>query len=361
MKRRFLICLSVLIPLVFTVFLLSCEKNYITQVPEEHVPEYHMTFCYVTDGIHEPKYIITINTKTHQVIDSIELTATPYRDMAYIDGGNKAVITNYDHLYIEDALTHDTLAITDAIGIDIKISSDEHYIVSDESKYILSLPDFAIIDSTDTLRHIGIDGTNKILYAYSYPDSQIYSINFSATPYETTIVDATNMRGEPIKLHYYGYLSPDNETLLLSYICQGGYGLVEYDADSLYVRNEIECLGLKNAVWTSDGNICYGTNFDYNVVKYNIITKIYTIIIDQTDIYTGVYKVNVAEELYPIDIQITPDDKHLYVQIAGRTLFANGHTLVYDLEAKEFIYRYEYSKSLDAWNFMSLNPKDWSN
>ena len=358
MKRRFLICLSALIPLVFTVFLLSCEKNYITQAPEEHIPEYHITFCYVSDGMLDPKYIITINTKTHQVIDSIELTATPYRDMAYIDGGNKAVITNYDNLYIEDALTHDTLAITDAIGIDIKISSDEQYLVSSESKYILTLPDLTIIDSTDNLRSIGIDGTNKILYAHNYITNKIYSIDFSATPYDTTVADVTNMMNEPINLYYGSYLSPDNKALLFNYICLGGYGLLEYSTDSLKVINEIECLGLMNPVWTSDGNICYGTNFQYNVVKYNIATKIYTIVIDRTTIYSGFYWSGIGEGFYPTRLQITPDNKYLYIQTAPQN-YANGYTLVFDLETREFIYGYEYSKY--GWNFMSLNPKDWSN
>ncbi len=358
MRKPSLIWLAGLILLLFAVFLLSCEKNYITEAPDEHVPEYHMTFCYVTEDIHYgSKYILTINTKTHDIIDSIELIGEPYRDMAYIDGGNKAIITNYDHLYIEDVLTHDTLAITDDLGLEIKISSDDQYIVGDLSKYVLSLPDLIIIDSTEGLDYIGIDGTNRILYAYSYPDSQIYSIDFSTTHHETTIVDATNMRGDRIKLHYYSYLSPDNETLLLSYVCHGGYGLIEYDADSLYVRNEIECLGLRNVVWTSDGNICYGTNFNRDVVKYNIATKIYTIVIDVSTINSMIYWTEIEEGLFPARLQITSDDKYLYIQTA-HAISENGYTLVYDIKAKEFIYRYEYSKY--GWNFMSLNPKDWS-
>jgi len=359
MKKPVFAFAAILILSLVCVFFFSCEKNYITQAPVDHIPEYHMTFCYVTEGILEPRYILTINTKTHEIIDSIELQGEPYRDVAYIDGGNKAVITNFVDIFVEDVLTHDTLAIADDIGVDFEVSSDEQYIVSRWSKYILSLPGLAIIDSTENLRHIGIDGINEILYAYHYPTNQIYSIDFSVTPNETTMADFTDFSGGPIELYYYGYLSPDNETLLLSYICQGGYGLVEYDADSLYVRNEIACLGLRDPVWTSDGSICYGINYDYNVVKYNITTKIYTIIIDKNDIYSSNYWSYTGERFSPDYLQITPDDKYIYIQTTPE-VYANGYTLVYDLSAKEFIYRYEYSKSQEGWNLISLNPKDWS-
>lgn len=359
MKKPVFAFAVILILSLVCVFFFSCEKNYITQAPKEHIPEYHMTFCYVTEGMYEPKYILTINTKTHQVIDSIELQGEPYRTMAYIDGGNKAVITDFVDLFVEDVLTHDTLAITHHIGEIFKISSDEQYIFSYPSKYILSLPDLQIIDSTENLRHIGIDGTNKILYAYHYPDSQIYSIDFSVIPNETTMVDFANMRGEPIDTYYDSYLSPDNETLLLNYSCLGGYGLIEYDADSLYVRNQVDCLGLRDPVWTSDASICYGINFDRDIVKYNITTKIYTIIIDVSTISSTIYWTEFEQGLYPTQLQITPDDKYLYIQTALE-VSANGYTLVYDIEAKEFVYRYEYSKYADGWNFMSLNPKDWS-
>ncbi len=104
MKKPLLIWLAILVLLVFAIFLLSCEKNYITQAPEEHVPEYHMTYNCVMPTYGGPSYVITINTNTHEVIDSVNYENLPLRDLCFIDGGNKILIAGYPNTFIEDAV-----------------------------------------------------------------------------------------------------------------------------------------------------------------------------------------------------------------------------------------------------------------
>jgi len=368
MKRRFLICLSVLIPLVFTVFLLSCEKNYITQVPEEHIPEYHMTYNCVFQSETGPGYILTINTVTHEVIDSVEYSDRNYNNLAYFDGGNKALITDYHSLYVEDVLTHDTLAYTDRDFCGFRISSNELYCATIITKiFLLSLPDLGIIDSVDNsnLLPIGIDGDRRILYAYYYDSSLVYAINFSVSPSETTVVDFYDWQPNPNR-KISAFLSPDNKTLLVnSEEAYGSYILVELSTDSLSYVSEIPGQKLYSPVWTNDSKICYGVN-DGNVIKYNTQTKIYSTVIDKNNIFTPDYHWDLGEGFYATYLQLTPNDKHLYIQLppncGGPCAGFGGHTLVYDLILQEFVYRYDYSDYPIVCNgIMRLNPKDWSN
>ena len=367
MKRRSLICLSVLIPLVFTVFLLSCEKNYITQAPEEHIPEYHMTYCYVSHGDYEPIYVITINTKTHEVVDSVGYSELPYRNLAFFDGGYKALITDYHSLYVEDVITHDTLTHSNREFGGFRISSNELYCATIETKiFLLSLPDLDIIDSVDNtnLLPIGIDGNNKILYAYYFDSSLVYVIDFSESPSETTVVDIVYWRPNANR-KISAFLSPDNTTLLIN--SQEAYNsniLFEYGTDSLSYVGEIPGQKLYSPVWTNDSKICYGIN-DGNVIQYNTQTKIYSTVIDKNNIFTPDYNWELGDGFYATKLQLTPDNKHLYIQLppncGGPCAGFGGHTLVYDIIMQKFVYRYDYSDYLhNGSGIMKINPKDWS-
>ena len=73
-----------------------------------------------------------------------------------------------------------------------------------------------------------------------------------------------------------------------------------------------------------------------------------------------------GDGFYATKLQLTPDNKHLYIQLppncGGPCLGFGGHTLVYDLNLQEFVYRYDYSDYLVNGNgIMRLNPKDCSN
>ena len=368
MKRRSLICLSMLIPLVFTVFLLSCEKNYITQVPEEHIPEYHMTYSYVRHSETGPNYVITINTNTHKVIDSVAYSDWDYNNLAYFDGGNKALITDYHSLFVEDVLTHDTLAYSDRDFGGLCISSNEQYCATIITKiFLLSLPNLEIIDSVDNsnLLPIGIDDDKNILYAFYYDSSLVYAIDFSESPSETTVVDIVYWRPNPNR-KVSAFLSPDNKTLLVnSEEAYDSNTLFEYATDSLSIVAEIPGQKLYSPVWTNDSKTCYGIN-DGNVIKYNTQTQIYSTVINKNNIITPDYNWELGDGFYATKLQLTPDNKHLYIQLppncGGPCLGFGGHTLVYDLNLQEFVYRYDYSDYLVNGNgIMRLNPKDWSN
>jgi len=354
--------------IILGVFLLSCEKNYITQAPEEHVPEYHMTYCYVSNGDYEPKYIITINTNTREVIDSITYNEMQFRDIQFLDGGNKAFLTGYPDTFIEDVITRDTVSLIDEYYYSLLISSNERFCAVTKSKiYLLSLPDLILIDSVnnDYLIPIGIDDSRMIFYTYYFDTSLIYAIDFSVSPSETTIVDIVDWRPNPNR-KISALLSPDNKTLLINSEEEfRSFILFEYSTDSLSYVTEIPGKKLYSPVWTKDCKICYGTN-DGSVVKYNTQTKIYSTIIDKNNISTPDYHWDSGEGFYASYLQLTPNDKHLYIQLppncGGPCIGVGGQTLVYDLNTKEFIYRYDYSEySAIGWGLMRINPKDWSN
>ena len=371
MKRQSLICLSVLIPLVFTVFLLSCEKNYITQAPDEHIPEYHMTYNCVMPIYGGPGYVITINTNTHEVIDSINYENLPLRDLCFIDGGNKILIAGYPNTFIEDVVSHDTVTLINRYFYNLYPSSNGRYCAATEDMiYILSLPDLNVVDSVDngeggSLVPIGIDDEKKILYAYLQNSSLVYKIDFSVNPSETTIVDIASWRPNPNR-KIIGSLSPDNRTLLLnSEEAYESYTLFEYSTESMSFVDEIPGQRLIAPTWTSDGQICYGS-YGGSVVKYNIQTKIFSTVIDRRSTFSPDVNYYLGDGFYALDIHLTPDDKWLYIQLppycGGPCIGFGGHTLVYDIEKGDIVYRYDYSEYSEIkYGLMRINPKDWSN
>ena len=367
MKKPSLIWLTGIIPLLFAVFFLSCEKNYITQVPEEHIPEYHMTFSFVRHDESDSNYVLTINARTHEVIDSIGYLEEPFRDIQFIDDGNKALITGNQSVYIADVLSHDTLVFLDRnIGYmgSLIISSNQKYLTHLGTGFgIYLLSDLSFVDSVhnSSLLPIGIDDIKDILYAFKRDTSLIYLIDFSVTPSDTTIVDILNWRSNPDRT-VSGFLSPDNSTILInSKEGPDEYHFLEYDTDSLKCRQEIQNQYLFRPIWTTDKISCFGIS-DGNVVKYNTQTHIYSIIINKNNVYSPDYWVD-AYEFKAMYVELTADDRYLHIQTpprcGGPCVRINGHTLVYDLQTKEFVYRYEWSES--GGNLMRINPKDWSN
>ena len=360
-----LLCFAIII---LGVFLLSCEKNYITQAPEEHIPEYHMTYCYVRHTEAGPNYVITINTKTREVIDSVAYEDEPFRELRYFDQGNKAVIVGHDITYVIDVLTHDTLATINAenvvLGSNITISSDEQYLINRMNRYILTLPDLNIIDSTTgAYIAIGIDGGEKHLFAYEYYTNKVYAIDFSVTPTETLMVEVAHWLSGQIIIKS-GFISPDNQRLYLN--CQNEVDeplFVEYKTDSLQYVNFIEGLLVEYPAWSRDGRNCYGT-YDGNVVKFDLQSRIITKIINKENIYSSDYWLD-EENFYAGYAELTSDDKLLYIQLpprcGGPCIGIGGQTLVYDLLKNEIVHRFDYSDYLfNGCGLMRLNPKDWS-
>jgi len=354
--------------LIPALFLTTCEEKCNCVYPEEHIPEYHMTFNFVsTPDDNDTVYVITINTKTHEVIDSVASTdIPPFTDMVFIEGGDKALIAGQENLYIEDVVTHDTLAISPISASRLILSNDEEYVTYVSGGIeIISLPDLNIIDNFEDITAIGIDGENHIAYGFKYATNFLYRIEYSEIPAVTTEIEIYNGSHRAPYLRFC-YLSSNNETLLLFGMDETGYeSLMEFDADSLYFRSEIAQRGIILPVWTSDDNICFGT-FDGNVVKYNTATNVYSTIIDKESIIIPDVAMGsdyfYGHGFYASYVRLTADNKHLYIQLSPRCEGPcggyNGSTLVYDLNTREIIHRYDYTKY--GWNVMVVNPKDWS-
>jgi len=353
---------SIIFLIFIGIFVLSCDEK--CTCPEEHIPEYHMTFCYVTTGEYPDnsiKYVVTYNTSTFDPIDSTGYyNEEPYRDICYFGDGKKALITNLENLYIEDVVSHDTLATAEFIGTGLHISSDEKYLTAYLSNKILSIPDLQIVDSLQDLWVIGINGTEESVFALEYAGSRCYSIKFTGSPVESTYIDIGDLVNDEV-IPSYGHLTPDNKSLLIDYLgARGGFSLLILDAANLNRVDLIEGHWLNGPCWTSDGTICYGTDHG-SVVKYNTQTNIYTVVIDKNEIISSDYWME-GTGFYASYVEITPDDKYLYIQLppqCGEPCFGfNGSTLVYDIDSKDIIYRYKYSD--EGLNIMRINPNDWS-
>ncbi|RKX20461.1 MAG: hypothetical protein DRP51_05680, partial [Candidatus Zixiibacteriota bacterium] len=269
--------------------------------------------------------------------------------------------------FIEDVITRDTVSLINEYFYRLLISSDEKFcIVYKPNIYIMSLPDLNFIDSVDngSLLAIGLDDENKILYAFKRDTSLIYSIDFSATPSDTTIIDVLYWHSNPNR-KVSAFLSPDNKTLLInSQEDYDTYDLLQYNIDSMSYDALIPGQKMGSLVWTNDCRICYGIN-DGNVVKYDTQTKIYSTLIDKENIFTPDYHWDIGEGFYAMDLQITPDNMFLYIQQApncgGPCLGIGGHTLVYDISKREIVYRHDYSEYLNiGTGLMRINPKDWN-
>ena len=327
------------------ILFISCDEDCICNPPKEHVPDYRLVFSYVYHSGTYYNYII--NTKTHQVIDSIAYDHAPFNDMQFFDGGTRAVVSDFYGLYVEDFLTHDTIALDlESAGYSFSVSSDDRYVILQWDARIYALPGLNLVYEGGGGKWCVVDGPAQRAFI-SAAQNILHVVDFASTPPETTTVEMFNFGGLPIDVAYMS-LSPDDQSLLVVGVNGPWVSTIIYDADSLYKKSEVKDASMAYVVWAPDNVTCYGT-LSGKVVKFNIQTQLFEVVLD-----TGLI---IQDYRYANHVQITPDGEFLYIQgYIDHVL--NGPTLVYDLIHDGIVYRYDYPGG--GANMLRLNPKDWS-
>ena len=188
MKKPSLICFAVLILLLFAVIILSCEKNYITQAPEEHVGDYDLLYIHAGGGWDDPIHSLKYSTKTGEVIDTVK---TPYaiNDLQFTNDGTRAVLsimgqkTGIQSIISINYPSMDTIGIHEGIGgRKIYFSPDEQAVLTcwGSTVAILSFPDLTpiFVDTVDNYEGGFLTASDSAFYLVSGVDS-IFVIDYT--------------------------------------------------------------------------------------------------------------------------------------------------------------------------------------
>ncbi len=188
MRKPSLICLTAVILLLFAIILLSCEKNYITQAPVEHVGDYDLLYIHAGGGWDDPLHSLKYSTKTGEVIDTIK---TPYviADLQFTKDGTKAVISIWEQKTGAPSVLAVNYPLMDTIGILEGIAGEKIYLSPDEQAVlacwgptiaILSFPDLTPIFVDTIANYEGgfLTSNDSAFYLVSGVDS-IFVIDYT--------------------------------------------------------------------------------------------------------------------------------------------------------------------------------------
>ncbi len=185
MIKAVILCFAILI---LTVILLSCEKNYITQAPEEHVGDYDLLYIHAGGGWDDPLHSLKYSTKTGEVIDTIK---TPYviADLQFTKDGTKAVMSIWEQKTGAPSVLAVNYPLMDTIGILEGIAGEKIYFSPDEQEVItcwgptiaiLSFPDLSPIFVDTVANYEGgfLTSNDSAFYLVSGVDS-IFVIDYT--------------------------------------------------------------------------------------------------------------------------------------------------------------------------------------
>ncbi len=366
MKKPLLIWLAILVLLVFTVFLLSCEKNYITQAPEEHVGDYHLFLYSITGGAaYDSIWALEYSTKTGEIIDTIK---TPFWliDLIYSTDGTSSALRIYDEngsntVLAINNITGDTLASNfQNIGGRLFLSPDEQTLMlaNGGNFALLAFPNLDSIYIEEINAHWGgfmTDG-QKAFYMVSGIDS-LFFIDFS----DAENIIKTSMPINSVGLPAYPITSvvdSQNDRLIL--ICEYGDDrafIRVYDSNDFTVLKRLDLPKKYNvapAIRPGTNEIFlahqYQLSDDQNYVDvYNTEINVLSSFISSEDIRT-------VAQFKPYHIEFTPDGNMMYINLV--TGFNFRAVLGINPNNKSVI-QYLQPEYSDA-NIIRINPIDYS-
>ncbi|MCX6832305.1 MAG: hypothetical protein NT028_09265 [candidate division Zixibacteria bacterium] len=201
-------------------------------------PYYKLLYSYVQP----PVSVLTFNTRTGEVLDSVWYPGEPYRDLAFSHDGEYTYATGRVTRIIRES-TGDTIASDwEHRGYEVVLSPDEQYLVVEASQemWIFRLPSLSVVYHKPITYFWGrFHPTKQLLYfIYGIPgfgiDTLLYVLDLSVTPPVERSVALSDSLGEHVPAGWME-VSGDGRWLLMIY-----YGwLYLVDTDSLKVRKVI--------------------------------------------------------------------------------------------------------------------------
>jgi hypothetical protein len=262
-NRKF--AFAVLAHLLWILASCSDKPNEPVDQPE---PYYKLVYSYVA-----PEFsILTLNSETGEVLDSVWYPEIPYWDMVFSRDGQRAYYSGRDGIWIEDAATGDTIAMNpEGQGGGLELSPDEDYLVSVGSRrfVLYSVPGLTTIyEDSATSVLTAFHPWRDILYftkgdgSIIYDSDTLYVLDYAASP---PSVDAVALKDSLDQLVPLGpmVVSGDGRWLLnFSY-----NWLFLTELDSLKVRHVYKSLHFSDANYKGislhpDGNGAFLTYAD---------------------------------------------------------------------------------------------------
>jgi WD40 repeat protein len=279
-------------------------------------PYYKLLYSYVQP----PVSVLTFNTRTGEILDSVWYPGEPYRDLAFSHDGEYTYATDRVTRIIKES-TGDTIASDwEHRGYELVLSPDEQYLVVKASQeiWVLRLPSLSVVYHKPITYFWGrFHPTKQLLYInYGIPgygvDTLLYVLDLSVTPPVERSVALFDSLGERVPAAPME-ISGDGRWLLMIYY----NWLFLVDTDSLKVRKVMKSLHFAEADYTDftlhpDGKRAFLSYYDPwdnpNVGGLDIFdfsTQTLTNYIDHTTVP------GLSRPFRPVFCRFTPDGKEL--------------------------------------------------
>jgi len=366
MKKPSLIWLTAISLLLFAVFLLSCEKNYITQAPEEHAGDYDLLYIHAGGEYNGPLNTLIYSTKSGELIDTIK-TQYFIEDLRFAKDGLKAVIGSWEPSTLNPSVlavnypNMDTIAIRDGVicrRMEFSPNEQSVFCCDGTMVSILSYPDLSniyidtvenfdggFLTSVDSAFYL-VSGIDSI-FVIDYSDRQnvtvstatIGSISGGGTVPVSCAVDYINERIIIVSNYndeksYIHVLNSNDLSMIQFLVVDRLYN------GSLAIRPESDKIYLKLS-----GN--YG-DFEHNYIDvYNVYSNTQSKFINFGDItFIGVH--------LPYKMEFTPDGKTLYV-LMGSNQYSPFNVLGFDPDTGD-IMQFLAPESSAGGQIIRINP-----
>jgi hypothetical protein len=209
-------------------------------------PYYKLIYSYVQP----PVSVLTFNTRTGEVLDSVWYPQMPFGDVAFSKDGARAYYSGLRATWIIDLATGDTLAIDRQKAGALVLSPDEQYLAvkAAQEMWVFRLPSLSVVYHKAITYFWGrFHPTKELLYInYGIPgygiDTLLYVLDLSVTPPLERSVALSDSLGELVPAGPME-LSGDGKWMLMIYY----NWLFLVDTDSLKVRKVMKSLHFAEA------------------------------------------------------------------------------------------------------------------